>query len=75
MMFYLEGQYEQIRALTGEGRNGLNLKIVRSVLVPKMPKAEQEKLASIFLQIYYAEQALNEKNTQLNKLSRILIKE
>ncbi|OCH39328.1 restriction endonuclease subunit S [Aliivibrio fischeri] len=75
MMFYLEGQYEQIRALTGEGRNGLNLKIVRSVLVPKMPKAEQEKLASIFLQIYYAEQALNEKNTHLNKLSRILIKE
>ncbi|MFC5077319.1 Type I restriction modification DNA specificity domain protein [Vibrio thalassae] len=75
MMFYLEGQYEQIRALTGEGRNGLNLKIVRSVLVPKMPKAEQEKLASIFLQLYYAEQTLNEKNTQLNKLSRILIKE
>lgn len=75
MMFYLEGQYEEIRALTGEGRNGLNLKIVRSIPVPKIPKAEQDKLAQIFLQIYNSEQTLNEKVIQLNQLSRTLIKE
>ncbi len=75
MMFYLEGQYEEIRALTGEGRNGLNLKIVRSIPVPKIPKAEQDKLAQIFLQIYNSEQMLNEKVIQLNQLSRTLIKE
>lgn len=74
MMFYLEGQYEEIRALTGEGRNGLNLKIVRSIPVPKIPKAEQDKLAQIFLQIYNSEQMLNEKVIQLNRLSRTLIK-
>lgn len=75
MMFYLEGQYEEIRALTGEGRNGLNLKIVRSIPVPQIPKAEQDKLAQIFLQIYNSEQMLNEKVIQLNQLSRTLIKE
>lgn len=75
MMFYLEGQYEEIRALTGEGRNGLNLKIVRSIPVPKIPKAEQDKLAQIFFQIYNSEQTLNEKVIQLNQLSRTLIKE
>lgn len=75
MMFYLEGQYEEIRALTGEGRNGLNLKIVRGIPVPKIPKAEQDKLAQIFLQIYNSEQTLNEKVIQLNQLSRTLIKE
>lgn len=75
MMFYLEGQYEEIRALTGEGRNGLNLKIVRSIPVPKMPKVQQDKLAQIFLQIYNSEQTLIEKGTQLNQLSRTLIKE
>lgn len=75
MMFYLEGQYEEIRALTGEGRNGLNLKIVRSIPVPKIPKAEQDKLAQIFLQIYNSEQTLNEKVIQLNQLNRTLIKE
>ena len=75
MMFYLEGQYEEIRGLTGEGRNGLNLKIVRCIPVPKIPKAEQDKLAQIFLQIYNSEQTLNEKVIQLNQLSRTLIKE
>lgn len=75
MMFYLEGQYEEIRALTGEGRNGLNLRIVRGILVPQIPKVEQDKLAQIFLQIYNSEQTLNEKGIQLNQLSRTLIKE
>jgi type I restriction enzyme S subunit len=73
LFFYLESQYSEIRALTGEGRNGLNLKIVRSIQVPNIESTLQEKIVSTFSNIMNSEKELLRKVEKLKDLNRTLL--
>lgn len=70
LMFFLDGKYEEIRSLTGEGRNGLNLKLVKGIKVPKIPIKEQDQIAEVFLDLYHSEMTLKEKASNLQQLMR-----
>jgi type I restriction enzyme S subunit len=49
---YLENKYHELRHLTGEdARNGLNLSIIREILMPLPPLPEQKKIAEILSSI------------------------
>ncbi len=47
LFYYLENSYEKLRGLTGEGRSGLNLGLIKNfnIALPKID--EQQKIASI----------------------------
>lgn len=48
-IFYnLESRYKELRNINGsEGRAGLNLRIIKDILIPLPPPAEQQKIAKI----------------------------
>lgn len=46
LYFYLRTQYQNIRNLTGEGRNGLNLKLVRSITIPLIDLEKQKDISN-----------------------------
>ncbi|MEH6948311.1 restriction endonuclease subunit S [Bacillus sp. JJ634] len=47
LFYYLESQYEALRSITGEGRSGLNLSLIRSFPVIFPSLKEQQKIAEI----------------------------
>ncbi|WP_454190314.1 restriction endonuclease subunit S [Paenibacillus sp. Marseille-Q7038] len=48
LFYYLESQYERIRNINGEGRAGLNLRLINEFLIVLPSIEEQQKIASIF---------------------------
>ncbi|KAF6624998.1 restriction endonuclease subunit S [Paenibacillus sp. EKM208P] len=47
LYYYLDSCYEDLRSLTGEGRSGLNLSLIRDFSIKIPPFAEQQKIAEI----------------------------
>lgn len=47
LYYYLESQYEKLRSITGEGRSGLNLRLINSFQVVLPSMNEQQKIAEI----------------------------
>lgn len=46
VFYFLEGQYNQIRGLVGEDREGLNLSLIKSIVLPLPPLTTQNKIAN-----------------------------
>lgn len=74
MFFYLDSKYHEIRGLTGEGRKGLNLKLVRSIKVPDLEIEKQKKISSIFMQLYSISKDWEVKVQKLQDISQSIIK-
>lgn len=66
LFYYLEGQYQNIRNLTGEGRNGLNLKLIGDIEMPIKPINEQVQICSVMKEFDQLFELLNRKTYILN---------
>ena len=73
LFFYLESKYSEIRGLTGEGRNGLNLQIIRNIQVPKVSMDEQIKVVAAFENIMKIEQTITQKLEMAKKICRAFL--
>lgn len=68
LFYYLDGQYTNIRNLTGEGRNGLNLKLVGNIEIPMVALEKQKNICNVFNGINKTKQMLNKKKENVYKL-------
>jgi len=72
LFHYLGSKYEEIRGITGEGRNGLNLGLIKNFLIPIISLNEQLKIASTFYSILQNKATLfNKKENAKNILIKI----
>ena len=73
---YLSAQYASLRRLTGDGgRNGLNLKHVRSIRIGYPPLPEQRKIAAILSSVDDAIETTQAVIDQVQIVNRSLIQE
>jgi type I restriction enzyme S subunit len=73
LFFYLESKYSEIRGLTGEGRNGLNLLIIRNIKVPNVSMDEQIKAVKAFKNIMEIERTIIKKLENTKDICRALL--
>ena len=55
LYIYLHGKYEQIREMTGDGgndRRGLNMPLIRSIIIPLPPIEEQKRIVTTLDQAF-----------------------
>ena len=74
LYFYLRTQYQNIRNLTGEGRNGLNLKLVRSIQIPLIDLKHQETISKFSSEIAKQSEILEDKKNQTIQMKMKVIK-
>lgn len=74
LYFYLRTQYQNIRNLTGEGRNGLNLKLVRSIQIPLIELKHQETISKFLSDIAKQSEILEDKKNQTIQMKMKVIK-
>jgi len=74
LYFYLRTQYQNIRNLTGEGRNGLNLKLVRSIQIPLVELKHQETISKFLSDIAKQSEILEDKKNQTIQMKMKVIK-
>lgn len=68
LFYYLSSKYEDIRKITGEGRNGLNLRLIRDFNIPFQDISKQQRLCMIFSQIIQSENNLKSKLVSINDI-------
>ena len=76
-LFYnLQNRYSEIRGLTGDGaRNGLNLGILRDILIPLPSIEEQRRTASILSQIDEKIEEYENKKQKLEEIKKGLMQQ
>jgi type I restriction enzyme, S subunit len=45
LFYYFDAQYQKIRGLVGEARDGLSLDLIKHILIPLPPIAQQQAIA------------------------------
>ncbi|BAY41800.1 type I restriction-modification enzyme S subunit (plasmid) [Nostoc sp. NIES-2111] len=76
LFFYLDDKYQFLRDLSGdEGRNGLNLKLLREIEVSLPPLSEQKKIAEILSSVDEAITATQAVIDQTRKVKQGLIQQ
>ena len=77
LYYYLEASYEKLRSINGEGRNGLNLNLIKSFKVSLPQLKEQQKIAEILssvdTQIKKTKQAIEKMRELKNGLMQQLL--
>lgn len=73
LYFYLRTQYQNIRNLTGEGRNGLNLKLVRSIKVPSISIEKQQQAINLLSNLSEQGDLLKQKNRKLIAMKKAVL--
>ena len=73
LFFYLESKYPEIRGLTGEGRNGLNLSIIRNIKVPNVSMSEQIRVVDAFKDIMEIRRTITQKFENTKDICRAFL--
>ena len=68
LFHYLNSKYEEIRSVTGEGRNGLNLGLIRSFKLPLWDVDKQKSISLVFNQLLECKNNLSRRQTNSKSL-------
>jgi type I restriction enzyme S subunit len=63
LFHYLSSKYEEIRNVTGEGRNGLNLGLIRNFRLPLLDVNKQKSISLVFNQLLSCKNNLSKRQT------------
>ena len=68
LFHYLSSKYEEMRSVTGEGRNGLNLGLIRSFKVPLLGLDKQKSISLAFNLLLNCKSNLSRRKTNSRSL-------
>lgn len=68
LFHYLSSKYEEIRSVTGEGRNGLNLGLIRSFKLPLLDLNKQKSISLAFNLLLNCKSNLSRRKTNIKSL-------